>query len=127
MNILKKIMFFVAAQRGAMKSYTVLSDIEDALHQHGLCPDTPENIAPTIERNLEAITQLASATGKAMAQAYIDRTVARSVLEDIIEEADSVAKPNGTTRKLRRIASEGLELLTDAGKDSAEAETAEAA
>lgn len=111
MNILEKIMFFVVAQRGAMKNYVVLSDIEEVLHQHGLFPDSPENIAPTIERNLEAITQLASATGKAMAGAYIDRMTARNVLEDIIEEADAVAKPNGTTRKLRRIAAEGLESL----------------
>lgn len=127
MNILEKIIFFAVAQRDAQKNYTILSDIESVLHDRDLCPESPDEFAPMIERNFEAVDTLAGIAGKALAQSFIAQHIARATLENIISEADEVKKPNGTTRKLRRMAAEGLAELDRAVGSEDEANSAAAA
>jgi len=50
--------------------------------------------------------------GKIIAAAAADFAVTFSALNDIVDACDAVASPNGTARKVRRIAAEHIELLT---------------
>lgn len=111
MSLFDKLQLLIAAHRDAVLNYETLAAIEDAASLHEIYPKDNAELVGAVEQAFDSREVMAQIVGKTLAMMIAERLVTRGVLIELIKEADEVKKPNGTTRKLRRIAAEGLAVI----------------
>lgn len=116
MNFFERIQLFIAIHREARINYHALNDLEETLQRHGLMnAEDVGNAAYAVNAELRrralnaAIEGVKLAVAETVMVAAAEKVVEyRGALQTIVDEGTAVAKPNGTTKKLVRIADEAL-------------------
>lgn len=108
MRFYANLRLFIHATINGVNSYKLLADLEEGLARRGIHLFHINQVPSSILNSIDFYRANSEIQSKFGAQAWEQVTHYNKALSDIVRQAAAVKTPNGTTKKLQRIAEEAL-------------------